>query len=462
MNAKKIIAMLLAVVMTLSLAACGSKQEAPATEAAAAGKEETAQAEASALPSYADLKIGEDYTNLTAEISFFHNRTDMDKDGRMDAYIAEFNKLYPNITIKQSSTTNYEEDSLLRLTTADWGDMMYLWDNVQPIDYADYFMPWGSVEEIGKTMKFADTRAYDGVVYGMPFYGSYTGVIYNKAVFEEAGITEWPATAEEFHEALLAIRDKTDAIPMYTNYADSWPVNAWNDYANQSYGDPEFKSHVKYHTANPYADNGEGTGLYNLYKILWDAVADDCTEEDYTTTDWEGGKAMLCNGEIGCMFLGSWYYVQSAVAGEHPENLAYAPLPMTVDGKQYVVGGGDSFFGINKNVSDDHKLACMLFAKWLAENSTYCIDEMVIPACVNGKAPAFVEELSDIPVLSNAPVHTDEVEMVRKMDNATTAIEVHYLIEAADAGSDTFDNVMNEWNQIWSDAQASVGVEIVK
>ncbi len=460
MNAKKLIALCLALVMMLSLAACGSTQEAPAeTEAKGEAVRTEAQTE-SPLPKYTDLKVGEDYTDLTAEISFYHNRTDLDKSGAMNAYIAEFNKLYPNITIKQSATTNYEEDSLLRLTTTEWGDMMYLWNNVQPIDYADYFMPWGTVEEIGETMKFADQRSYEGVVYGMPLYGSYTGVIYNKAVFEEAGITEWPSTTEEFHQALLAIRDKTDAIPMYTNYADSWPINAWNDYANHAYGDPEFQKYKKYHTANPFADNGEGTGLYNLYKILWDAVADDCTEEDYTTTDWEGGKAMLCNGEIGCMFLGSWYYVQSASAGENAENLAYAPLPMTVNGKQYLTGGGDSFFGINKNIPDENKIACMLFAKWMAEESTYCVDEMVIPACKSGKAPEFVTALEDIPILYGVPTPSDEVDMVRKMDNATTGIEVHYLIEAADAGSDTFDNIMNEWNQIWSDAQASVGVEI--
>ena len=60
------------------------------------------------------------------------------------------------------------------------------------------------------------------------------------------------------------------------------------------------------HTAEPFKDNGDGTGAYALYKMLYDAVANGLTEDDYSTTDWEGCKPMINNGEIGTMVLGSW------------------------------------------------------------------------------------------------------------------------------------------------------------
>lgn len=34
------------------------------------------------------------------------------------------------------------------------------------------------------------------------------------------------------------------------------------------------------------------------------------TEDDPTTTDWEGCKPMMNNGQIGVMVLGSWAVVQ--------------------------------------------------------------------------------------------------------------------------------------------------------
>ena len=41
----------------------------------------------------------------------------------------------------------------------------------------------------------------------------------NKKVFEQAGVTELPKTPDEFLDALQKIRDNTDAIPLYTNFA---------------------------------------------------------------------------------------------------------------------------------------------------------------------------------------------------------------------------------------------------
>ena len=67
------------------------------------------------------------------------------------------------------------------------------------------------------------------------------GMVYNKAVFEEAGITELPKTPDEFLEDLQKIKDNTDAIPLYTNFAADWTMNAWDAYIDgNATGDPDF------------------------------------------------------------------------------------------------------------------------------------------------------------------------------------------------------------------------------
>ena len=458
-KAKKLIALCLAAVLALSLAACGQ----PAEEAKPAEEVKTTEAPAAQqLPKYADIKIGEDYTDLSVTISFFHNRTDMDKDGRMNAYIAEFNKLYPNVKVEQSSQSNYSEQCLLRLSTGgDWGDIMYIRDEVLPVDFPTYFMPWGTVEEMNPIMKAADSRAFEGIVYGIPFILNYNGMIYNKRVFAEAGVEQWPTTPEEFHEALIKVRDNTDAIPLYTNYTDSWPVVRWDEYRNVAVGDNDFANNGIYNTANPFADPGDGTGLYNLYKILWDAVYDGCTEEDYTTTDWEGAKADLNNGKIGCMLLASGYTGQSAPKGDHPEDLAYGPLPITVNGKQYLGGKVDSVFGVNKNSSYERQLGSMLFVKWMASQSTYCLDNYNVPADLNAKCVPSIEALKEYEILYGNPVPDDKVELYKQVNDYSNNNEHNFtLIENAAAHSGTYDELIASWNEAWTSAQESAGIEV--
>ena len=62
---------------------------------------------------------------------------------------------------------------------------------------------------------------------------------------------------------------------------------------------------------------------YAVYKILYDAVANGLTEDDYMTTDWEGCKGQINNGQIGCMVLGSWAFSQMVEAGDHGDDLGY-------------------------------------------------------------------------------------------------------------------------------------------
>ena len=126
------------------------------------------------------------------------------------------------------------------------------------------------------------------------------GVVYNKAVFEEAGVTEVPTTPDEFLDALQKIKDNTDAIPLYTNFAAGWTMSAWDAYIDGcATGDTSFGNTGLDKGKNPFSDRGDGTGPYAVYNTLYEAVSRGLTEDDPTTTDWEGSKGMINNGEIG-------------------------------------------------------------------------------------------------------------------------------------------------------------------
>lgn len=489
MKLKKVLALALAAAMTLSLAACGgnnadtstpaddTQAETPADDSADDAEAEApvdnaddsadAEAPAEGVPGYLDIKLGEDYTDLTATIKFLHCRTDREEDGTMAALLEEFNKVYPNITVETEGVTDYAEDALLRLSAGNWGDVMWI-PAIDTKELSSFFMPLGSLEDMSKELNFVNAWSYDGICYGIPVWGNAQGVVYNKAVFEAAGVTELPTTPDEFIAALQAVKDNTDAIPLYTNYAAGWTMGAWDAYIGVvSNGDDTFMNQKFAHTASPFEDPGDGTGIYSLYKILYDAVANGLIEDDYTTTDWEGCKGMINNGEIGAMVLGSWAFSQMVEAGEHGDDIGYMPFPMTVNGTQYVLAGGDYNYAVNVDTSDDNKIASLVFIKWMIEASDWNYSEGCYTTYKNGKNPEMYSAFDSCTMLSDVPAVAGEEDLLGEMNteselsfNAGGNAKVQRIVEAAATGSETFDDIMADWTAAWNAAQEELEVEV--
>lgn len=478
MKLRKVLALTLAAAMTFSLVGCGGSSneaatEAPATEgtteeAPADDAAEEATEEATGVPTYSQITVGEDYTDLTASIKWIHHKTDREEDGTIADLISRFNEVYPNITVETEGVTDYAEDALLRLSTGDWGDIMFI-PAVDKADLSTYFQPLDSLENMQKEINFADAWQFDNTSYGVPYMANAQGVLYNKAVFEAAGITELPKTPTEFLDALQAIKDNTDAIPLYTNYAAGWTMGAWDAYIGVvSNGDDTYMNQKFVHTADPFADPGDDSGVYNLYRILYDAVANGLIEEDYTTTDWESCKAMLNNGEIGTMVLGSWAYAQMVEAGDHGEDVGYMPFPITVNGTQYALAGGDYNYAINVNSSDENKTAAMVFIKWMTEESGWCYNEGGYTVDIDGANPDMYAAFDGCTVLSDQPALAGEETFLNDVNaeselsfNAGGNAKVQRIVEAAATGSETLDDIMADWTAKWNDAQEACGIEVL-
>jgi ABC-type glycerol-3-phosphate transport system substrate-binding protein len=292
MNKGKVLSLLTATAMVASTLGCGASADtADTTQAqpqaetktetadttAAETKTEAAPTETEAAPagelSYTTLNL-DDYKDLTASIKFLHHKTDRQADGTMDAMIAEFNKEFPNITVTTEAVTDYAEDSLLRLSTGDWGDIMFI-PAVDKSDLGTYFMPLDTLDNLSQQLNFVDNWQFDNICYGIPYMANAQGVLYNKKVFSDAGITALPKTPDEFIADLKLVKEKTDAIPLYTNYAAGWTMGAWDAYIGTvTNGDNTYINQKFVHTADPFANPGDGTGAYNLYKILYDSCSD--------------------------------------------------------------------------------------------------------------------------------------------------------------------------------------------
>ena len=240
------------------------------------------------LPRYLDLKVGEDYTDVKADLMILNHRTDL-ADTKYQEYIAAFTAMYPNVTIKFDTITTYADDALTRLTGGNWGDIMMI-PALDKDELPTYFIPFGTKAEMMEVYNFADQWVWDDLTYGIPSTGNAQGIVYNKKVFEQAGVTELPKTPEEFIAALQAIKDNTDAIPLYTNYAAGWTMGAWDAYIGASCnGTGDFTNRIMPHQSNPFSDRGDGTGPYAMYK--GSTMRRRCTSSRMTTPPPTGKAA---------------------------------------------------------------------------------------------------------------------------------------------------------------------------
>ena len=223
MKFKKFMALGLVAAMTATLfAGCGSKgnDSADATQ-----KSDSASADG--LVSYSDIVLGETGKDLSATITMFNHRTDMDTDDyggkNWKSYLEDFNKEYPNIKVEITTDTNYADDALTHLQSGQYETITMI-PAVDKADLSTYYMSYGTLDEMSQQINYANTWLYGDDVYGVPSTATTQGIVYNKKVFEDAGVTDIPKTPDEFIDALKKIKDKTDAIPLYTNYAAGWTM----------------------------------------------------------------------------------------------------------------------------------------------------------------------------------------------------------------------------------------------
>lgn len=454
-KAKKLLSLTLATTMVFSMTGCGNSGSSDNSGGSSTAAE---------VPSIDQIKLGEDYKDLKADIKILTDRTDI-VDTTYKGYAESFMKEYPNIKVTYEAITDYAESVTLRLTNGDWGDICFIPDSVEKSEFSTYFIPLGDYSTLNGIYNFVTSKTYDDKVYGIPNGGTAGGVAYNKKVWKKAGITELPKTPDEFIEDLKLIDEKTDAIPLYTNFAAGWTMGAWNDYVGvASNADPDYKNNKLLHQKDPFTKNAENSGPYAVFYTLYEAVKQKLVEEDPASSDWESSKTKINNGEIATMVLGSWCVNQFKDAGDNPDDIGYMPFPITVKGTQAAASGGQYAFAINNKASTDNQIAAMVYVKWLLEESPIYDDEGSIPALKGKELPDSLSEFKDTELLEdNAPAKGEE-SLYDDIRNTAEVLSGDYpvgeVLEAALYGNKSLDDLMAEWNKKWTSAQESNGAEI--
>ena len=391
-------------------------------------------------------------------ITFINHKTDWETNGKWDEYIAKFNEKYPDIKVEVQTITDYAGQMKTRMNSKEYGDFLMIPGDISPKDYENFFEPLGDTEELSEKYLGLNDRSYEGVQYGIPSQMNATGLVVNKKVFEDAGITEFPKTTEDFIAALKKIKENDSSIvPLYTNYAAGWTLSNWDFTRPGVSGDPDFTNEMTSDTS-PF---DEGDTMYTIYNTLYTVAKEGLIESDPTTSDWEQSKVDLANGKVAVMVLGSWAVPQiQKINEDNADNIMFEAFPVTAsDGKQYMPIGGDYNYGIN--VNSKHKKAARKFIDWMVNESDYAVDNGGIPTVKGAEYPKALQDSQDagVELIEENPAPEGKESLFSDINNeselgiGSTDTEKQRIIDAAVGNSkESFDDIMKDFNTRWANA----------
>ena len=403
--------------------------------------------------------------DVSGDLTVLTNRTDLNQDGTLTKYAAAFNQVYPNVKVTFQAVTDYEGEVKTRMNTSNYGDVLLIPPSISKTDYPKFFESLGDAAQLSQQYSWTDFGTTDGKktgpVYGVATFGNANGFVYNKKVWQQAGVTTPPTTPQELVSDLQAVRAKTDAIPYYTNYKDGWPLQGWSGALGSATCDPNANTAL----ATDQAPFSPGKDPGDIYSTVFTIANDKLIEPDPTTTNWENSKALLGKGNVSAMWLGSWAMVQmqdaAKKAGADPADIGFAPYPFQKDGKFCSVTGPDYLQAIS--IHSEHKEAARAWLDWFTDKSGFAQDQGSIPTEKDQPMPSTLADYAKLPV-TYITLNQEQAGTVSKIDNESevgfysSPNSARRLVDVArGAASGTEQSVLDDLNKKWADGIANVG-----
>lgn len=239
----------------------------------------------------------------------------------------KFEEAHPGVKVEVQHAAN-DNDTLLqsRINSGDIPDIFAVESGTDAQKYYEYAYDWTKDKEtLGKFMDDAlDTgRDEKGNVMSLPWTYENMGLLYNKDLFEKAGITELPSTISELEAACeklraagitafaLAAKENWVLQQVATHFMMDKSLDAKGVVEELNSGKQTFKNMKNFE---------------NLYKFLDLAVK--YGPDKPLEVDWEASENMLANGQAAIIHMGDW--CQSTLASFNPNaNLAFLPCPVS-------------------------------------------------------------------------------------------------------------------------------------
>ena len=386
---KKITAiLLLAAMLVAMLAGCGTTPAETTAPAGANNPGETTPAASQSTGNFTVPAGGYDGSAVTIE---FYNTMGTNLRTVLDAYIVEFNKLYPNITIEVTQVGNYDDvrDQIsVEITEGNQPNIAYCYpdhvalynlakavttldsliDSTEVVTRAD-----GTTEVLGLTAEqkadfiegyYNEGKQFgDGLMYTMPLSKSTEVLYYNKTFFDANGITV-PTTWDELEAVCAQIKAiDPESIPLGYDSESNWFITM-----TEQYGSPYTSAsgdHFLFDNEQNHAFIKKFNEWYNKGYVTTQTLYGAYTSGLFTTL--EGVKSYMSIGSSA----GATYQRPAANAdGSYPFEVGIATIPQVNAEAPKVISQGPSLCIFQKE-NPQEVIASWLFVKFLTTNINF-------------------------------------------------------------------------------------------
>ena len=325
------------------------------------------------------LADGETYNGEYVEITFSHTMGENLRNV-LDAYIAEFNKIYPNIKIVHSQVGGYDDvrDTVSKQILAGnqpniaycYPDHVALYNLANAVVTLDQFI---NSPELGMTQDqiddfidgyWAEGMAYgDNKMYTLPLSKSTEVLYYNKTFFDANGLTV-PTTWDEMEELCRKIIqiDGTDTcIPLGYDSESNWFITMCEQY------------HSPYTSATgtKYLFNNDTNKAFVEMFAKWyydgllttQEIYGSYTSGMFVQTDKTKVHSYMSIGSSA----GATHQRPTKANGAYPFEVGIAPIPQVNPNDPKVISQGPSLVVLN-NTNRQAVIASYLFVEFLTTN----------------------------------------------------------------------------------------------
>ena len=398
---KKLLSLILALAMILSLAACGSSEPA-ATEAP---KADVPAADAPAAEAPAEEAA------LEGEITFWHCFTQGARMEAIDAAAAAFMEANPGvkINIETMSWGDFNTKWNAGLTTGDLPDMSVAQNTgevAEMINAGVLADISGVIDGIGRD-RFSENAlgdmTTDGTTYGVPFYSHAQVMWYREDLLAAAGL-EVPTTWAEFYDTAVALtKDGVYGAGVSCSPNDLLCTRYLNYYV-QSAGGSLLNDDL---TANLTSDIAlEGIEFWvNVYKNCSPAETINYTVNDHATLFYQGTTAFDFNSG----------FMISGVAANREDllpSISCAALPVYNEGDAYYSAEA-THIPLVMWENCENKDICEAFIEYLYEDDNYLFFLSAVPV---GMLPSItgISELDAYKSNETVVTFADEAAVIEK------------------------------------------------
>lgn len=347
---KKLLSVVLCVAMLTSvMTGCGKNNTANTPENTA-GQETTGTDDANA-------GAGDE----EATISMFISQPEY--ADAINALIEEYKTVKPNVTINYETTQNdYPTLLKAKLNSGDTPDIFSSTSGKEIDVYKEYSLDLSDQPLMDAMLPAVQDAMKDGEgngMYGLAIKGNFFGLIYNKAVFEQAGIAEFPDTITELKDACEKLK-AAGVTPFTSGFAEWWVYkHVWQHFLGAATDDvpgliKKFESgEAKIKDYPELYDNF--FQFVDLVKEYGDAKPLE-TDLSAEIANFASGKAAMVVGQ------GAW--IEGDVKKIDPNiQIGFVGYPVSEDAaKAQVITGADQALRINKD--SKNKQAVLDFINW--------------------------------------------------------------------------------------------------